>query len=124
MAKRIKGIGVEVVKYFPILAVLLAIYQYYREAGGIAGFLEDIKHFNMAMLEERWTTVAIGIAFFAGSGVVAAYVPGKAKHIAEAVLIYIGMSQLLSVLQGMYVVSPPAVQGQGQGRSLPNGGWY
>ena len=124
MARRIKGIGAEIFKYFPILAVLLAIYQYYRDAGGLAGFLEDLKHFNMKMLEQKWTTVAIGIAFFAGSGIVARYVPGKMKHLAEAIMIYIGTSQLLSVLQGMYVYTPPAIQGQGQGRSLPNWGAY
>ena len=125
MARRIKGIGAEIFKYFPILAVILAIYQYYRDAGGFAGFMEDIKHFNMKMLEAKWTTVAIGIAFFAGSGIVSRYVPGKMRYLAEAIMIYIGTSQLLSVLQGMYVYTPPAMQGQGQGgRSLPNGGFY
>ncbi len=112
MARR-KGIGAEVLKYFPILAVFLALYQYYRDAGGIPGFLEDIKHFNMEMLEQKWTTIAIGIAFFAGSGIVSRYVPGKMKYVAEAIMIYIGTSQLLSVLQGMYVYAPPEVQGQG-----------
>ncbi len=124
MVRRIK-IGEEILKYFPIVAVALSLYQYYREANGIAGFLEDIKHFNMAMLEARWTTVAIGIAFFAGSGVVARYVPGKMKHLAEAILIYIGTSQLLSVLQGMYVYVPPVDQGQGALRgSRYTGGAY
>ena len=128
MARRIKGIGAEIFKYFPMLAVLLAIYQYYREAGGIPGFLEDIKHFNMQMLEQKWTTVAIGIAFFAGSGIVSRYVPGKMKHLAEAIMIYIGTTQILSVLQGMYVYVPPTNQGSlmgaGQGRSRYTGGAY
>jgi len=125
MARRVK-IGAEITKYFPVLAVALSIYQYYREAGGVAGFLEDIKHFNMAMLEARWTTVAIGIAFFAGSGIVSRYVPGKMKYVAEAIMIYIGASQLLSVLQGMYVVPPPVAQEQGaiRGGSRYTGGAY
>ncbi len=114
MARRIKGIGAEVLKYFPLLGVLLALYQYYRDAGGLPGFLEDLKHFNMQMLEQKWTTVAIGIAFFAGSGIVARYVPGKMKYLAEAIMIYIGTSQILSVLQEMYRAPSPAnLQGQG-----------
>ena len=122
MARRIKGIGAEALKYFPVLAVLLAIYQYYREAGGFAGFLSDIKNFNMKMLEQKWTTVAMGVAFFVGADIIAKYVPGKMRFVAKAVMYYLGASQLLSVLQGMYVYQPPPEQGQG--RSLPNGGAY
>jgi len=117
MAKRITGLGAATLKYFPILAVLLAIYQYYREAGGIQGFLNDVKNFNMKMLEAKWTTMAIGIAFFVGADVVARYVPGKMQHVAKAIMYYIGASQILSVLQGMYVYTPPANQ-------IANGGGY
>lgn len=103
MAKRITGMGAALLKYFPILAVVLAIYQYYREAGGIQGFLNDIRNFNMKVLEQKWTSVAMGIAFFVGADMIARYVPGKMKHIAKAIMYYFGASQILAVLQGMYI---------------------
>jgi len=128
MARRITGIGAAALKYMPILAVLLAIYQYYREAGGIAGFFQDIKNFNMKVLEQKWTSVAMGVAFFVGADVVARYVPGKMKHVIKAVMYYFGASQILAVLQGMYVQTEEQakalVRGQGQGQSAYRGGAY
>jgi len=115
MAKRITGMGAALLKYFPILAVLLAIYQYYREAGGVQGFLNDIRNFNMKVLEAKWTSVAMGIAFFVGADIVARYVPGKMKHVTKAVMYYFGASQILAVLQGMYV------QTEAQSKALING---
>lgn len=80
----------------------------------------------MKMLEQKWTSVAMGIAFFVGADLIARYVPGKMKHVAKAVMYYLGASQLLSVLQGMYVYIPPeGGQGAiGQGRSNYTGGAY
>ena len=98
MAKRISGFGVSMLKYAPFLAILLAIYQYYKEAGGIQGFLNDIKNLSMKQLEARWTAVAMGIGFIVAADVVARYVPGKLKHVVKAVMYYMGASQLLSVL--------------------------
>lgn len=111
MARRIAGIGAATLKYLPVLSVLLAIYQYYKAAGGFAGFLNDIKNFNMKRLEQKWTQVAMGAAFFVGADVVARYVPGKMRHVAKAIMYYFGASQMLDVLQGMYVYTPPAAQG-------------
>lgn len=128
MAKRITGLGAATLKYFPILAVVLAIYQYYREAGGFAGFLADIKGFNMKVLEAKWTSMAMGIAFFVGADVVSRYVPGKMKHIVKAVMYYFGASQILAVLQGMYiqteVQNKALTQGQGQTQAMYRGGAY
>jgi len=124
MAKRITGLGANLLKYFPILAVVLAIYQYYREAGGVAGFLADIKGFNIKVLEAKWTTVAMGVAFFVGADLVAKYVPGKMKHIVKAVMYYFGASQILAVLQGMYVQTEAQSQTLTQGQSTYRGGAY
>ena len=123
MAARIRGLGAGLLKYFPILAILLAIYQYYREAGGIQGFLLDIKNLSMKQLEAKWTTVAIGIAMFVGADVLARYVPGKLKYVVKAIMYYLGASQLLSVLQGMYTI-PAETQTAMQQRSTYRGGAY
>ena len=127
MAKRITGIGVAALKYMPVLAVLLAIFQYYREAGGIAGFFQDIKNFNMKVLEAKWTSVAMGIAFFVGADVVARYVPGKMRYVAKAAMYYFGASQMLAVLQGMYIQTEEqakALVQTGQGQTLYRGSAY
>lgn len=122
MAKRITGLGMASLQYFPVLSVLLAIYQYYREAGGVTGFLNDIKNFNMKVLEQKWTTVAMGIAFFVGADVVSRYVPGKMKHIVKAIMYYLGASQLLAVLQGMWLQTE--VQAQAQLEAQAQNGFY
>lgn len=126
MARRITGVGAALLKYFPILAVLLAIYQYYREASGIAGFFQDIKNFNMKVLEQKWTSVAMGVAFFVSADVVARYVPGRMKYVVKAVMYYFGASQMLAVLQGMYVQTPEQAQAitQGQTQTAFRGGAY
>lgn len=124
MAKRITGMGAALLKYFPIIAVLLAVYQYYREAGGIAGFIADLKGFNMKVLEAKWTSVAMGIAFFVGADVVSRYVPGKMKYVAKAIMYYFGASQLLAVLQGMYIQTPEQAKALTQKQSTYVGGGY
>lgn len=125
MAKRITGLGMASLQYFPVLSVLLAIYQYYREAGGVPGFLNDIKNFNMKVLEQKWTTVAMGIAFFVGADIVSRYVPGKMRHVVKAIMYYLGASQMLSVMQGMWMEAPVQVQTQTQAQNgFYNGGMY
>ena len=108
MARRIAGIGAGLVKHAPWAAVLLAIYQYYQTAGGMQGFLYDIKNLDMKMLQAQWTKMAMGIAFFVGADVVARYVPGKMRYIAKAAMYYFGASQMLDVLQSMYAPSAVA----------------
>lgn len=103
MAKRISGIGVGALKYAPFLAIILAIYQYYKEAGGFQGFLNDIKNISMKDLEAKWTAIGMGVALIVGADVAARYVPGKLKHVVKAIMYYMGAAQLLSVLQGMWV---------------------
>lgn len=117
MAKRISGFGVSMLKYAPFLAILLAIYQYYKEAGGIQGFLNDIKNLSMKQLEARWTAVAMGIGFIVAADVVARYVPGKLKHVVKAVMYYMGASQLLSVLQGMWIQTETQANAQLQSQA-------
>ena len=114
MAARIKGIGAGLLKHAPWGAVALAIYQYYRDAGGVQGFLYDIKNLNMDVLQAQWTKVAMAIGFFVGADVIARYVPGKMKYVVKAVMYYFGASQLLSVLQGMYYApAAPVASAQG-----------
>ena len=43
MAK-VSSIGRGLMKHAPWVAIVLAVYQYYKEAGGIEGFLFDIKN--------------------------------------------------------------------------------
>lgn len=124
MAKRITGMGAALLKYFPVLAVLLAIYQYYREAGGFQGFLNDIRNLNMKVLEAKWASVAMGVMFFVGADVVTRYVPGKMRYVAKAVMYYFGASQILAVLQGMYIEAPPEAQGGGGNMTSYRGGAY
>lgn len=111
MARRITGIGIGAIKHAPWLAIILAIYQYYRGAGGFQGFLSDIKNLNMDTLRARWINIAIGATFFVGADVIGRYVPGNTKYIVKAVMYYFGASQFLDVLQGMYIE-------QGQGASM------
>ena len=126
MAKRITGLGANLLKYFPILAVVLAIYQYYKEAMGFSGFLQDIKNFNIKVLEQKWTSVAMGIAFFVGADIVARYVPGKMKYVVKAVMYYFGASQILAVLQGMYLQTETQAKAlvNGQTQTVYQGGAY
>ena len=112
MAKRITGIGAGLLKHAPWAAVLLAVYQYYRDAGGVQGFLYDIKNLDMNTLQANWTKIAMATGFFVGADLVARYVPGKMRYVVKAVMYYFGASQLLDVLNAMY--SPAAVtQGAG-----------
>lgn len=111
MAKRASKITGDVVKHMPWLAVVLAIYQYYQAAGGIQGFLYDIKNLNMAVLQNQWTKIGMAVAFFGGAGIVSRYVPGKMKYVVEAIMFYFGASQMLDVLQGMYTAPAAVAQG-------------
>lgn len=113
MAKRITGIGIGTIKHAPWLAIILAIYQYYKDAGGFQGFLNDIKNLNMSTIQARWTNIAMAIAIFVGADVVARYVPGKSKHVVKAVMYYFGASQMLDVLQGMYIEQGPGAATNG-----------
>lgn len=110
MARRISGIGAGMLKYMPVGAVVLAVYQYYQNAGGIQGFLYDIKNLDMGVLQTQWTKIGMGIAFFVGADVVARYVPGKMRYVAKAVMYYFGASQMLDVLNAMYT-TPAVTQG-------------
>lgn len=112
MAKRISGIGAGLLKHAPWLAVILAIYQYYRDTGGIAGFMDDIKNLNMSTLQANWTKIGMGIAFFVGADVVSRYVPGKLKYVVKAIMYYFGASQMLEVVNVMYT-APGNVAGSG-----------
>ena len=116
MARRITGIGAGMLKYMPIGAVALAIYQYYQNAGGLSGFMYDIKNLDMAVLQTQWTKIGMGIAFFVGADVVARYVPGKMRYVAKAVMYYFGASQMLDVLNAMY--TPAAVTQGGVGAEV------
>ena len=107
MARRITGIGASALKYAPVGAVALAIYQYYQNAGGLSGFMYDIKNLDMGVLQTQWTKIGMGIAFFVGADVVARYVPGKMRYVAKALMYYFGASQMLDVLNAMY--SPAAI---------------
>ena len=111
MARRIAGIGAGMLKYFPVGAVVLAIYQYYQNAGGIQGFLYDIKNLDMRVLQTQWTKIAMAVAFFVGADVVARYVPGKMRYVAKAIMYYFGASQMLDVLNAMYMPAAMVTQG-------------
>ena len=107
MARSVKGVGASLVKHAPWAAVLLAIYQYYRDAGGVQGFMYDIKNLDMNVLQANWTKIAMATGFFVGADVIARYVPGKMRYVVKAVMYYFGASQLLDVLNAMY--SPAAI---------------
>ena len=112
MARSVKGVGASLIKHAPWAAVLLAIYQYYKDTGGVQGFMDDIKNLNMSTLQANWTKIAMGIAFFVGADVVARYVPGKMKYAVKAVMYYFGASQMLEVVNVMYT-APGSVAGSG-----------
>ena len=103
--------GAGLLKHAPWAAVVLAIYQYYKDAGGMAGFMYDIKTLNMKTLQDQWTKIGMAIAFFVGADLVARYVPGKMKYAVKAIMYYFGASQFLDVLNAMY--TPGEVQGSG-----------
>ena len=109
MAK-VSSIGRGLMKHAPWVAIVLAVYQYYKEAGGIEGFLFDIKNLNMDTLQAGWQKVGIAIACFVGAEKLAKYVPGQTRYLVKAVLYYFGASMLLDLLQSMYT---PAVITQG-----------
>ena len=114
MAKRFTGLGAGLLKHAPWLAVILAIYQYYKDTGGVQGFMEDIKNLNMATLQSNWTKIAMGIGFIVGADVVSRYVPGKMKYAVKAIMYYFGASQFLEVVNVMYT-PPGEVVGNGGG---------
>ena len=109
MAKRITGIGAAALKHAPWAAVALAVYQYYKDTGGIQGFMFDIKNIKMSTLQANWTKIAMGIGFFVGADVVSRYVPGKLRYVVKAIMYYFGASQLLEVVNVMYTPEAPAV---------------
>ena len=113
MARSVKGVGASLIKHAPWAAVLLAIYQYYKDAGGVEGFLYDIKNLNMDVLQGNWTKIAMATGFFVGADVVARYVPGKMRYVVKAVMYYFGASQLLDVLNAMYTPAGAAISGGG-----------
>lgn len=112
MAKRISGIGAGLLKHAPWAAVLLAVYQYYKDTGGVQGLLWDVKNLNMSTLQANWTKIAMGIGFFVGADVVSRYVPGKLKYVVKAIMYYFGASQMLEVINSMYI-APAVTQGAG-----------
>ena len=111
MAK-IPAIGANLLKHAPWLAVILAVYQYYKDTGGVQGFMDDIKNLNMSTLQSNWTKIGMGIAFFVGADVVSRYVPGKLKYVVKAIMYYFGASQMLEVVNVMYT-PPGEVVGSG-----------
>lgn len=117
-ASRLSG---SMIKLMPAGAIVLAIYQYYAEAGGFQGFLHDMTHINMAVLKANWTQVGIGLALIGGAGAVSKFVPGKVRYAAEAIMIYFGASQILSVLQMMWY-APASVETPGVGSAAIGAG--
>ena len=109
MATKTSKLTTAMVKHLPWLAVVLAIYQYYNEAGGLQGFLFDLKNLNMRTLQAQWAKIGIGMALFAGAAVVSKFVPGKMKYLVEGIMFYFGASQILDVLQAMYTPAGAAV---------------
>lgn len=110
MAKRITGLGANMLKYLPVGAIGLSFYQYYKDAGGFEGLVNDIKGFNISQVKTQWSSLAMGIGMIIGADVISRYVPGKLRYVVKAILYYLGTSQILSVLQGMYVYQAPKVE--------------
>jgi len=100
---RIAGIGSALLKYLPFVAIFVAIYQYYKDAGGFPGFLEDIRNIDATKLQAGWVNIAVGVGLIIGADVIARYIPGRLRFIVRAVMYYLGATRLLTVLQGMYI---------------------
>ena len=113
MAK-VGSIGRGLLKHAPWVALVLAVYQYYKSAGGIEGFLYDIKNLNMDVLQANWQKVGMSVACFVGAEKLTKFVPGQARYLVKAVLYYFGASMILDILQSMY--SPAAIT---QGGAAP-----
>ena len=117
MARRITGIGAASLKYTPIMAVGLAIFQYYQKAGGISGFVYDLKNLNMDVLQAEWKKIAMAMALYTGADtLVARFVPGKARYVVKAIMYYFATTQMLDVLNAMY--SPAVVTNGGSAAAI------